>query len=177
MPEPITWKEVLKPSVGWLGRHLPAILFNWFYHYERRDLEEDIRLVYRADDPATIDVPRYFRPPYFEFSIEAFNLSPYFDVRVIAVHSFLTVIKGNLQSVFADFSRWDAYELPRRASQLLKCEFWLNEFQAPILEAFVRGEADINAYVNVRTESKVGIAQPFKVFNLTPSRAPMATRL
>lgn len=169
MLEPISWKEVAKPGMTWLLRRLPGRLFRWFTGYDRRTLEKDIRLTFGATNPLTVTLPKDLRVPYLEFSFNLLNTSPYLDVLITKVSCTLAArYREPAEDIFASYENWDRHELFRRRSELLQCEFWLNEFQLPIVQRFLRGEARIQADVVVWVESKVGFARPFDVFDLSP---------
>ena len=45
--------------------------------------------------------------------------------------------------------------------------YWLNEHQCSIVSACLEGHFPITLHVTLWVNSKIGIARPFKIFNIT----------
>jgi hypothetical protein len=165
MAEYVPWLVAIRPALRWVWRWLPTRLFR--RHYGEREVERDIRLTCEASDPIRLNLPGELQAPSLEFWVKVLNASPYLDVRVSAVHCFLTARNQSITgSVFAQFSRWDALDLPRGRCLPFRCEFWLNEFQLGIVKKFMRGEAWITASFTVWVESKIGRVHASRSFDL-----------
>jgi hypothetical protein len=165
MAEYVPWLVATGPALRWVWRWLPTRLFR--RHYGEREMEKDIILTCEVGDPVRLCLPGELQAPSLEFWVKAMNTSPYLDVRVSAVHCFLTAsnekIVGN---VFAQFARWDTLEIPQGRGIPFHCDFWLNEFQLGIVQKFMRGEAWIKASFTIWVESRIGQIYVSKTFNL-----------
>jgi hypothetical protein len=160
MTPEVHWGTVAKPLGRWVLKHLPTFVFAKYYN--RRDLEEDIKIRLRSARLETVKVARKLQVPYFEAELEAFNMSPYLDVHVRGVRSHLLAWGEVAPEPFAELDDWAGFDLPRGSSHLFHLTYWLNEYQMAIVSTYLKERLSMRLYVMLCAESRVGLIFPFK---------------
>ena len=162
MPEPLPWRQAVKPIGLWLLKYLPAALFRKFYSL--RDLQEDIKITLESSHPLKVYIPEKWRAPWLEFSSNVLNASAYLDIRVKRVGVSFSVGPGELEETFADVTEWDEFDLPRGQTRFCRLTLWLNEFHAEIIRACLEERVPVTVHVYVSIESPIGRTVAFKPF-------------
>jgi hypothetical protein len=164
LPE-ITWGSFVKPGARWLLHRLPYTILRRYY--SREELEADTRILLETEGHFSLRLPGTLQVPSFNFGVRVLNVSPYVDVRIQGVKSFLSATNASGQGgPFATFDKWLGQDLRRGESRYLRCDYWLNEFQLGIFTKLLHGECWIKASVFVWLQSGIGFASPSKTFSV-----------
>lgn len=165
MTPDLPWQALLGPTARWLIRRLPAFLLSRYYNAE--DLEGHLKMRLLAESGATLNFAKGLAAPSLEIQWELFNLSPYLDIEVAALHSFLSSAPEHGGDVFAAQDAWGGYQVRRGTSRLLQLTYWLNQFQSTVVSSCLDKHIPICASVSLDVSSRVGVVRPFKNFYIS----------
>ena len=164
MTPDVTWHSVIKMFGQWFLRRMPAAILRRYY--STKDLGDHIKVRLQSTRPITVILTKELVAPRLEVEGEAFNLSPHLDATVTAVLSFLSARAAG-GDIFAEVHDWCGFDLPRGEVRPLMLTYWLNEYQFSIVSACLEGHYPIQLHVTLWAKSRIGVARPFKAFEIT----------
>ncbi len=155
-----------KPLFRWALKRLPTFIFTKYYN--ARNLQDDIKIRLHSARLKFAEMAGKRQVPQFQVELEAFNMSPYLDIDVQGVRSYLMgCTDEGLLDIFAQLDDWGGFDVLRGQSSPFHLTYWLNEYQTAVVSACVKLGLSMQLDVILWAESRVGVIRPFKCLKIS----------